>query len=228
MNNTKLLTFLLLSVFLLPSCNSGGGNDRHETGINTPTSFDLGKVKNGIYHNDFFELTIPLPDSFHIQSHEETNQLLNLGLESLGNSDEEFKKQLVASSVKNAYLLTAFKYEIGTEEVDFNPSIIVVAENMQLVPGIKNGKEYLTHTQKLLQHTDLDYLFKKGITEKPIGQKSFANMTGLLTIGGLTITQDYYTRIDNGFALNIIVSYLDESDRMELMEIVQAIKYGGH
>lgn len=226
MKQVRLLLFLMGAIGTFQACQSEGKGSESE--MTTPSAFDLGKVEHGIYHNDFFDLNIPLPDSFHIQSHEETNQLLNLGLESLGNSDEEFKKKLVASSVKNAYLLTAFKYEIGTEEVDFNPSIIVVAENVQLVPGIKNGKEYLDHTQKLLQHTKLDYSFKSPITEKKISNKTFGSMIGFLTIGGMTITQEYFTRVENGFALNIIISYLDEADKKELENVIQSITYGAH
>lgn len=212
----------VFSILLFQACNNGQPNDA------VASTFDMGEVINHRYQNNFFKLAIPLPDSFHIQSHEETNQLLNLGIEIIGENNEGFKKDLVASSVKNAYLLTAFKYELGLETVDFNPSLIVVAENLQLVPGIQTGKQYLEQTQKLLLDTDLDYSFSGDIVEAQIGHAPFANMTGFFQMGGMTITQDYYTRVEKGFALNIIVSYLEEKDKMEFDNIIQSISYGPH
>jgi len=176
-----------MALLLLSSCK----NDQPKF----PASFDLGEYENGVYHNNYFDLSVPLPDSFHVQSQEETNRLMNLGIEAIGETDAGFRKKLIASAVQNAYLLAAFKYPIGTDTIDFNPSIIVVAENIKRVPGVKTGKQYLENTQKLLKKADMDYSFSSQIEQQNIGGKPFAYMEGSITLGDVTITQLYFTRI---------------------------------
>ncbi len=191
-----------------------------------PDTFDLGEVQNSTYHNNYFDLTIPVPDSFQVQSQEETNQLMNLGIDAIGETNAQLKKQLVAAAVKNAYLLTAFKYPIGTDTVDFNPSIVVVAENVTQLLNVKRGEQYLAATQKLLKKAGMEYVFSDEIIQKNIDKTPFAFMEGYLDVGGMTITQHYYTRIDKGFALNIIISFLTKEDEREMNQIIDGISYG--
>ena len=210
----KKLIYLIITITIL-GCTSQEKN--------LPKEFDFGKTESGLYTNDFFNMEIYFNPNWIIQDKQQMNNLIEAGGELATGDDKNLKAIVKASLVNTAYLLTIFKYEVGSA-VEFNPSFMVIAENTKSYPGIKNGKDYLFHAKKLLEQTQMEYYFEKDVFEKTIGKSMFHVMEAKLNYMNNTIIQEYITTVTNGFSLSYVVSYTTEEERSELYEIIDKIK----
>ncbi|MCH8904594.1 MAG: hypothetical protein IIA45_11845 [Bacteroidetes bacterium] len=157
---------------------------------NLPDNFDFGKTEAGSYVNDFFEMEIFFNPDWVIQDKQQMNDLIDAGGELFTGDDKNLKSAVEAAMVNTAYLLTIFKHELGSA-VEFNPSFMVIAENTKNAPGIKNGGDYLFHSKKLLEQTQMGYYFEKDVIEKTIGKSTFHVMEAKLDYMDMTIIQEY-------------------------------------
>lgn len=210
----KNLTYLILAIFAF-GCSAPQQN--------LPDEFDLGATENGLYTNSYFNLEIPFDPTWSMQDKQDLNKLIEVGRELATGDDQELKAILKASQVNTAYLLTLFKYELGAA-VAFNPSLMVIAENVNSFPGIKTGKDYLFHSKKLLKQSPMDYTFDKEVFERTIGERGFHVMEAKLNLMETTITQEYMSTISKGFSLAIVISYTTEEEKNELFQIIDKIK----
>jgi len=190
-----------------------------------PKDFDYGKVENSTYKNSFFDFEIEIPEDWAVQSQEAMNSINEQGRDLIAGDDEKFKSQLKASEVNSANLLGVYQYELGSE-VDYNPSFLITAENISKADMVANAKDYLLQARKLLQQSQLQY---DEIDEQPTavsikGQK-FYKMNASITLEGMTIRQIYYTAIMNDFAFNVIVSYINDEQRDQLMKVLDTMKF---
>ena len=70
-------------------------------------------------------------------------------------------------------LLTVFKHPL---DVPFNPNIICVAERVDHIPEIKNGKDYLFQSRKLLETGQMKVSFPREIYTESFGGREFGVM----------------------------------------------------
>ncbi|CAL2056226.1 hypothetical protein [Tenacibaculum sp. 190524A05c] len=204
---------LTILVFTLASC---------ETSKND--TFDYGKIENNIYSNDYFNFNMKLPEGWSILSKEAMKESADRGADLISGDNEELKSVLNASKVKTAYLLNAFKYEVG-KSVDYNPGFIVVSENLKFFTGIKTGADYYYHVKKLLEKSKLNFNVEENITTVNIGGESFDKMCLSINHLNLNVKQEYYTTIKEGFALGFIISFVNNSQRDELLEIINSLEF---
>ena len=206
---------LILLIALITSCKT---NEK-------PEGFDYGKVENNIYTNSFFDFKVTLPPQWVVQSQEQTEHLVEKGTDFIVGDNDNLKAVIKASEINSAYLLTVFQYEVASA-VDYNPSIMLVAENLKLAPGIKTGSDYLFHTRKLLKQTQMQYNNIDGDFEKVmIDNQEFYKMNLDINHMGLNIKQSYYSTILNGFSVNAVISFVTEAQKDELDKIVYSIKF---
>jgi len=212
--NIKFIGIVLLTVLIL-SCNS---NDK-------PKDFDYGKVENNKYHNSFFGIEIDLPPNWVVQTKEQTDKLTKMGQELVAGDDENMKALIKASEINSASLLGVFKYEVGAP-VEYNPNFMLIAENLKNAPGIKTGSDYLFQSRKTLEQSQVKYdqidqEFKREI----INNQEFYLMNASINYMGLSIKQVYYSTIQNGFCLGIVISFIDDEQKMELDEIINSVRF---
>lgn len=207
--------FLLLIISLAFSCSNQEKN--------LPNNFDFGKTENGLYQNKYFDMEVSFNPNWIMQDKKGMNDLLERGKILMASENKEMESVIKASMVNTAYLLSIFKYEFGSA-VEFNPSFMIIAENINKIPGIKRGKDYLFHAQQQLDKSPLPYTFEKEIYEKKIGKSSFDVLTCHLEYNNQSIIQEYLTTLSNGFSLSFILSYSTEQEKDELYELINNIK----
>ena len=210
----KNIIYLLLP-FLIFSCS----NEEKDL----PEDFDYGKTENGFYQNNYFDLEVSFDPTWIVQNQEQVGELMKKGQRLVAGEDEELKSVIKASMITSATLLTIFKHEVGAA-VESNPSFLIIAENTAGFPGIKNGKDYLFHSKKLLEQSQLPYYFEKDVIETQIGDSEFHVLEAKLDILGKTIIQEYMTTVVNGFSLSFVISYTNDEERAELNKIIASIK----
>lgn len=210
----KKLIYLIAALLLL-SCGKGSQN--------MPENFDYGTLENNVYKNRFFKLSVPIHKDWVVQNKEQMQSIVETGSKMMTGDDKNLEAVVEASKINTAYLLTIFKYELGAA-VEYNPSFMVIAENISHAPGVKRGSDYLFHTKKLLQQGQVHYTFAEEMTEKTIGTASFDGMQGYLDLMGKKITQDYFTTIKNGFSLSFVATYTNEEEKSEIYDLIDRIK----
>ncbi|GAO29652.1 hypothetical protein JCM15548_11864 [Geofilum rubicundum JCM 15548] len=200
---------------MITSCTSSG----------KPKDFDYGHAQNNKYLNSFFGLEVSLPEDWVVQSKEQFEDIAKLGKDIAVGDDENLKAVVEASEVNSANLLAVFKYEMGAP-VDYNPSFMLVAENLKNAPGVKNGGDYLFQTRKLLKLSQIQYdHIDEAFTREMINNQEFYHMNCTINYMGFIIHQKYYSTIQNGFCLSAIISFVDEEQRNDLEQVVNAMVF---
>ena len=216
MKLNSLLT--LFGVLLLTSCISGG----------KPDNFDYGKVENGVYTNSFFNCELTLPENWVVQSNEQVNEMMQIGEDLFVGDDENMRRVIKASEINSAVLVVAFEYELGST-VEYNPNIVIMVENLSNAPGVKSGKDYLFHSQRLLSQSSMSYNhIDDNFEEEKIGGAIFYKMGARISVGDIEVHQTYYSTVLNGFSFSIIISYAFEEQREELLNSMSSLKFNGH
>lgn len=209
------LIYLLLIALMVSSCSSNG----------KPDNFDYGRVEFDTYLNNYFDFSIDLPSNWIVQSREQTEKIAKMGTELVGGDDDNLKAMLKASEINTANLLTVFQYELGTA-VEYNPNIMIVAENIKNSPGIKTGSDYLFQSKRILEQGQFKYNYLSSEFEsETIGGAEFYKMTALLKYMGLEIKQIFYSTILNGFSFNVIISYVSDEQKEELTDALNTMVF---
>ncbi|HEY2720422.1 MAG TPA: hypothetical protein VGI82_01770 [Chitinophagaceae bacterium] len=203
----RLVIFILL--LLASSCQNSS---------KIPDEFDYGKIKNGLYTNDYFDFEMPVPSSWNVQNKQQVDELQKQGEDLISGNNNELKAKVKAASVQTANLLTAFKYKPQTIP-GFNPSFIIVAENLGN-SGVKDATIYLDHAKNIMKQSSVLYQFDPDYHSDQVGNKDFSRMDVSLSANGDVVRQSYYCRIEKNFAFSLIISYDSDVQKTELKEII--------
>ncbi len=193
-------------------------------GQDKPKDFDYGLVENGRYSNSYFNFEMTLPPNWIVQTKEQLDNMTKKGNDLIAGDDAKLKAILKASEVNVANLLSASQFEKGAA-VEYNPGMVMVAENIKAAPGIKLGKDYLFQSRRILEQSQFkyDYLDKEFLKET-IGGMDFYKMNAEINYLGLKIKQVYYSTILDGFSLSIIISFINDQQKDVLLKSIQSAK----
>ncbi|MNO64153.1 hypothetical protein D3C76_548770 [compost metagenome] len=182
----------------------------------------LGKTTNGSYTNDYFGVSLSFPKEWTFQDEESLKKLMEQSREFIADGDDTKKKQLDLASLKTLNLLMASQYPLDSGEL--GPSVVIVAEKVSLLQGVKTGKDYLEASKKFMMESQLPYNYKDFTTAK-VGGKDMDVMQITIENGDLVVTQDYYSTIIDGYAFNMIFTYVDDEMKAATDKIVQSVSF---
>jgi hypothetical protein len=187
-----------------------------------PENFDFGSIEHGVYSNNYFKFILPFDESWNIQSLEQMNETAQIGADLITN--DTIKAAVKATEVNNANLFAAYRYPLA-EAIEYNYSIIVVAENTKMFPNVKRGSDYLDEAKKLMVQTAVDYEFEEDYTSTTIGDQTFDIMYVSGGYMGNYFKQEYMTTILNGFSFSIILSYDTDNQRQSLQKLLDGMTF---
>ena len=192
---------------------------------NIPEDFNYGTVENNVYKNNYFGYSAKIPDGWDIQTAEENEMLSDEGSKITAGDDEHLEKELETAKSKTAILLTVFKYELGSI-VTFNPSVVIMIENVRGNFHISNSSDYLDASRKFMEKSNMPYThIDDKYNEINIGGEKFYQMNTTMNIDEINIYQTYYSLYINSYCFTVIISYVDESQRKESENIVRDMKF---
>ncbi len=202
-------------ILIISSCNQNG----------KPKNFDYGHTENCKYVNSFFGLDILLPESWVVQSKEQNKNLAEEGKKVIAGNNKKLKATLDASDINTANLLTVFEFKVDST-VEYNPSFMLVAENVKVFSDIKTGKDYLKEAKKLFDKSQIKYTsIDNEIKKEVIKNHEYYTLGCTFDYKELTIQQKYYSTVVNGFCLSAIVSYQNEDQENILNGIINSISF---
>jgi hypothetical protein len=186
--------------------------------------FDYGKIEKGKYVNSFFNIEMTLRKDWHPLSKESSDYLIKRSIDMISQNSEVMGMMVKAAEVNTAYLLTVFQYEMGSP-VPFNPSMLVMSENLRLAPGVKTGSDYLYHSRKALEMSGLPYSFTKKAPESlELAGLRFDAMAAELQHPGMLVHQEYYCAIERQFSLCFILSFTEEEQVVQLRQMMDSLR----
>jgi len=209
----KVLIMCVLAVCCFALCSSAGNS-----------KLDAGKIKNSVYNNKFFGMSVHVPEKWNVQSSETNKELMDEGTSVESGKDKNMKAVLDSSVQRSVNLLTVFKYPIGSAH-DFNSSFAVIAEKLPDMYSIRDGRDYLTSMKTMMENGQLKYDFYGGIKPVKIGNKNFYMQKTGLKFKTMVIHQNYYSYIVKGYALCIVASWASDSEWEELNKVLNAITF---
>jgi hypothetical protein len=208
-----------LGVLLLSLANFCCGQENVE-------DFDFGHVQNDKYVNSFFHFEMTLPLDWIVQTKDQMDYLAETGKELVAGDDAVMKAALKGSEVNTANLMAVYQYETGSP-VEYNPSIMLVAENIARAPGIKTGGDYLFQSRRLLAQSQFKYDHLDEEFEKEIvNGTEFYKMNAEVKYLGLDIKQIYYSTVLKRFSFNVIVSFINDEQRTNLLNSISSMSFG--
>ncbi len=185
---------------------------------------DFGTLESSVYTNEYFGLELTIPSEWSVLDKAAQQRLTDVGGELIAGDDENLQAIIKASEMQTVNLVGAFKHPLGYP-VPYNPSIMCVAERIEGLPGIGTGRDYHYHAKRLLQAGQLDVSFPTPMSADRLGGEIFDVLHVQMEILGLTVRQDYYARITDGYALLFIASYTTEDEKAELDGVLRSITF---
>ena len=190
----------------------------------TSDEIDFGTIKNSVYQNEYFGLSVHLPPEWIAQDQEARRKLQESGGTMLAGDDKNLQAAVKASEMTTVNLLTVFKHPLDTP-VPFNPNVICVAERVHHIPEITNGTEYLFLSRRLLETGRMEVSFPKEISTESFGGREFSVMHVEIRMPGMTVHQKYYAAVMKGYALTFIVSFSTAEEESSLHNILKTITF---
>jgi hypothetical protein len=185
---------------------------------------DFGTVTDSVYHNNYFGFNVPLPKDWSVQDQTEQRRLAQLGGKLISGDDKNLQAAMKIGELQTVNLFAVFEHPPGSP-VDFNPSILSVAENVRYAPGIKRGKDYHFQAKKVLEGGQLDITFPKDIYTQQVGGIDFDVMEAQIRTHGVVIKQKYYAAIMKGYALCVVTSFGTEEQDAALQKILAGVTF---
>lgn len=183
-----------------------------------------GVIENGSYKNSYFGMEIEVPQGWSVQSQAQLDAISGAGAELIAGDDANLKGAMEASQKQSVNLFAFFKYEQGAP-VDFNPSLMAVAERVSGMPGIKRGSDYLFHSKKLLQSGQLTIDFPRENFTTELSGISFDVMPLTMEFNGVLVYQEYYASRFKDYVLAFVVTYSNESELTELNGYLKMLRF---
>lgn len=167
-----------------------------------PEELRQGQVKDKVYVNSCFGLTVPLPEKWTVASPAELETLVMRG-----SGEEADSSRSSAALMADLPLLYLSRYPLNYV-VPFNPSFIVAAEK---VAGNVREEEYLEASKGLMTASFLIHTFPRDIYTTTISEHLFYVLEVRLYYAERDITQKIYARRFDDHMVVLAVSYASRS-----------------
>ena len=142
------------------------------------------------YTNAYFDIQVDKPEGWFAQDPEQTIKQSSQGARVVAGDDKNMKAILAESIKTTVPIFAFFKHEPGTP-VKFNPSVIGVAENIEVMPGIKTGCDYLFHARSLLKNAAIELEVTDDCHTESINNAPLGYFDARISVNGADIYQKY-------------------------------------
>ncbi len=189
---------VMLLLLLAASCGSEKA---------APVEPGAGSLEGSTYRSDYFGFTYSIPAGWSVSPSDAEERLLAIGASAVAGEDPVLKAAVEAA--EPIQLLMVFQHPVGAA-VDFNPSIVLVAESVAHAPGIVTGADYLFHAEKLLARSPMGY--------EPLGDVAKLDLDGhaffrrdFLVAAQAGLRQSYLVAREGSYALAFVITAQDEA-----------------
>ena len=188
---------------------------------------DLGKSEGKVYKNEYFNMTINIPDKWIVATDDEKNHMMQEGKQVITDNDKNKEKQIDYSLEKTVYLLHTSEKGLSVNET-LNPSFMAMAEKLNLMQNVavSDGKGYLEQVKKGLQDMAMvPYKFDKEIYTEKVGNKDFYVLEATVNNGDVNLVQKYYAAKVDDYVLVFIATGFNDDQAKKLDTTIKSISF---
>ena len=226
-NYSAMRGIVLIAAVLLSSLTGCKEKQATETSQvskhDTHSKVDAGRVIGSTYSNSYFGFQVTFPKDWSIQDHEAQLALGERGKKMLAGNDKKLDQAIEAAEATTLHLFAAFEFPLGTPPP--NPSILGTAENLQSNPQIKKATDYLLNARKLLEMGQVEVAFPGPMQNTKISGVGFDVLPLTIKIGAIQTHQKIYTTIRRGYALSLILTYVNPEEESALQAILKSVSF---
>jgi len=208
----KILIFCILSLFLA-ACSKPASEE-----------IGFGHFEGNRYFNEYFGFQINFPKAWSIEDPQANDALYKRGGDFIAGENENLKAAFRAAEHISVNLFGVFKFMPGSP-VDSNPSIGGIAERLEHAPGIKTGSDYLFHVKNVLSLGSFEFNYPKEIYTENLDGNVFYVLESNVDYGVVMVNNLYYVSIVKGYALVILLTYVTEAEKSELLDVIETIAF---
>ena len=205
-----------------PAAGGAGGTGAAERGAPVAAQIGLGQFSGHTYTHDHFKLAVTLPDEWYIQKKSESDQLAQAS-EAVLKQNAQGQAVRQAAQQRTLTLVSAFRHPPGTP-VPFNENLVILAENMAFLPGLKEGQDYLKLAEKSLAALSIKYEVEPIETGFKIGSHPAARLRVHLHVADKIVEQEQYAARFGDYFLLVLLSFGDDQQRDVLRGILESLK----
>ncbi len=193
--------------------------DNSNTTTNENYPINYGRMEDTIYINPYFGFKFSVLSSWTIKNKKQIDFVLSKGKEVVTFKDELVNSTVDKMDLSSNTLLMISRYKTGA----FNPSLIIMAEEISMFSTTKTGKDYLLQVKRQLSNSNLNMIVnepKDGLTLSDI---KFDKLDCFSEINKTHLT--YYCSIQKNHALVFIITYMENEDHVALLNMIKSTQF---
>ncbi len=187
------IVFIAVVALVVVGCGGGRKKD-----------FMRGEVVGGVYRNDFFGVTMEVPEGMYVMPRAAMDSIAAAAGAGMGSEVAGYSDLLLFISAR----------EPAAADSLFNYNITVTSEKLPEGTEVKNNAQYISTVIKMLDSKS-DAEHKMDGLHVELNGREIAKMS----IRRGSVSQDIYTSLHDGYALVVVASY----DGVEQREAVDRI-----
>lgn len=184
--------------------------------------FNYGKMTDTVYTNPFFGFKVAIPSSWVVQNKSQIEYVVSKGKNAVEFKDELSNKTMQNLDLTSMTLLMVSKYELGSP-VEFNPSLMIMVEDVSMYPGVKMGSDYLFQLKRQFKNSNLNFTLAADYGSTELNGSKFDILECLKDDSNTHL--DYICSIQKRFAFCYIITYSNEEEKNELMSIIHTTQF---
>ena len=209
------LLLMLSFVTFMASCGAGPQQGNPDTG----------QVADGVYVNEYFSVKVSVPEGWHVVSKESEEYIRDVGGNIVAGDDAALKAQMEAAQKNVFNLLSVSEFEMGAV-VEFNPTFFLVAERVSHLPGLKDGADYLLHSEELLLGSQLPYQLAEGPYPVELGGRQWHRADFFINLPRMRLSQSYVAVKQGDFVLSMVLTAATAEQKAVLEKAASSIVFG--
>ncbi|CAF1447343.1 unnamed protein product [Adineta steineri] len=186
------------------------------------------ETPDGVFAMSALGLSIEEPDGWYrITDDDELNSLFQTATRPLFSNNKRLISDILNLTSDNLTPLFGIsEYQLGTQNVKFNPNIIRLVTKLTNEEAKENECDTFIRSNKFLQVTQLTITDISGCTDVNFNEKTFFSQILHLNVNNMNIRQTQYVRrVTNNYFLTFTLSYSDEISKTQLDNIMNTLKF---
>ncbi len=180
-----------------------------------------GVYTDGIYRNNFFQLSLVVPDGWRASTDEEIEKLMTVGSETIKQLNDSLSSVLDSNDFSEPILFIMLKTpesEGGKyKSSGFPSSLILTYDKQKELNDSLNSEDYLNQLiEEYAEFNQLKMHFDQEFRQELIGDKEFVVLEGRANFGLMQLRQEYWHTLYKGYSLVLIATYTNSVDKIEL------------
>jgi hypothetical protein len=188
-----------------------------------PYRLDYGDVKNGVYRNGYFRLSLPVKGWYPVDMEKEKwrSEVMN----DPAKAADKGLKRPPAWQRPNIHLVSVFD-QAWVQPGEYNSSLFIFAEKRSLKPRTRDAEDYVKSViaDMLVDHKESsapDAL----LLVKVNGKWAARMRVELKDPTGKVFRQEYYSIARRGYFLSFVLTWEKPEDRMRLQNLLDSLRF---